>query len=230
MARNRFVTTVVALVGAAVVAALFHFNRLATSYNQYIVGNLIGLFWVPMLTILFVFREEPDRFGFTLGSSKRVWLAAAVLFLPLFALMLAVSRWQSFQSYYPLFRQYPEFSGLFARHPGLNAWSAAPWLMAYAEVSYGMYLFCWEFFFRGFLLFGIARLIGSWSILPQAIAFGIMHAGKPGPEVACSFAAGIILGIVALRAKSFAPCFVLHWAAAVTFDVLVILAKRGVLF
>ena len=226
MARNRFVTTVVALVGAAVVAALFHFNRSATSYNQYIVGNLIGLFWVPMLTILFVFREEPDRFGFTLGSSKRVWLAAAVLFLPLFALMLAVSRWQSFQSYYPLFRQYPEFSGLFARHPGLNAWSAAPWLMAYAEVSYGMYLFCWEFFFRGYLLFGLARSIGWPAIIVQAAAFGLLHLGKPPAEVIASFGAGVILGIMALNAKSFVPCFVLHWAGSLTFDVLVTASRH----
>jgi len=225
LAKNRFVTMVVALVGAAVVAALFRFNRAAGSYNLYIVGNLIGIFWVPMLTILFVFREEPDRFGFTLGDSKRVWLIAAALFIPLCALMVAASRLQSFQDYYPIFRRYPEFAGVFAS-PRLSPWSAAPWLMIYAEASYGMYLFCWEFFFRGYLLFGLARSIGWPAILVQAVAFGVLHLGKPAPEVAASFGAGVILGIMALKARSFVPCFVLHWAASATFDVLVIAGRH----
>ncbi len=45
--RNKFSSVVVALVGAAVVAGLLRFNGQAAYYNQYIVGNLIGLFWVP---------------------------------------------------------------------------------------------------------------------------------------------------------------------------------------
>ena len=220
-------TVVVALVGAGIVAALVWFNRSAYSYNQYIVGNLIGLFWIPMLTMLFVFREEPEKFGFTLGSSRNVWLVAAVLFVPLFILMLAASRWQAFQSYYPLFRQYPEFSGAFAAYPRVSPWSAAPFLMTYAEISYGMYLFCWEFFFRGYLLFGLARSIGWPAIVVQALAFGLLHFGKPPVEVVASFGAGVILGIMALNAKSFVPCFVLHWAASVSFDVLVMAGRHN---
>ncbi len=216
----------VALAGAAVVAALFHFNRAATSYNQYIVGNLIGLFWVPMLTILFVFREEPARFGFTLGGSTRLWFVAAALFGGLVLIMLPASRWSAFQEYYPIFRRYPEFAGAFAGYPKANPLSVAPWLMAYAEVSYGMYLFCWEFFFRGYLLFGLARSLGWPAILVQAAAFGLLHLGKPAAEVAASFGAGIILGIMAFNAKSFVPCFVLHWAGSLTFDGLVIAGRR----
>jgi len=36
----------------------------------------------------------------------------------------------------------------------------------------------------------------------------------------------VILGIMALNAKSFIPCFVLHWAASLTFDILVIAGRR----
>jgi membrane protease YdiL (CAAX protease family) len=49
-----------------------------------------------------------------------------------------------------------------------------------------------------------------------------MHYGKPHIEMIVSFPAGLILGLLALRAKSFLPCFVLHFAAALTFDILVI--------
>ncbi|MCX8053761.1 MAG: CPBP family intramembrane metalloprotease [Armatimonadetes bacterium] len=223
--RNRFVTALVTLVGAAVIAVLFPFNRTAESYNQYIVGNLIGLFWIPMLTILFLSREDPVRFGFTLGGSRKLWLAVGALFVGLLILMVPVSRWAVFQDYYPIFRRYPEFARAFARYPAVSPWSEEPWLMVFAEVSYGMYLFCWEFFFRGYVLFGLVRSIGWPAIIVQAAAFALLHIGKPIPEVAASFGAGIILGIMALNAKSFVPCFVLHWAASVAFDFLVVASR-----
>lgn len=213
------------LVGAAVVAGLLQFNRSAYSYNQYIIGNLMGLFWLPMLTILLVMREEPGVYGFTLSSSKRIWPVVAVLFVGLMVLLVTASRWQAFQDYYPLFRHYPEFGEMFARYPSVSPWAVAPMLLIYAEASYGMYLFCWEFFFRGYLLFGLVRSIGWWAIVVQALAFGLLHLGKPMTEVIASFGAGAILGIIALNAKSFVPCFVLHWAAAISFDLLVIAAR-----
>lgn len=226
MGKNRGVTVAVGLVGAAVVAALFQFNRSTSSYNQYIVGNLIGLFWLPMLAVLFVLREEPAKWGFTIGFSRRIWIIALVMFAGLFALMLPASRWESYQSYYPLFRRFAEFQWLFASYPQVNPLRVAPWLMAYAEISYGMYMFCWEFFFRGFLLLGLSRSIGWWAVVIQALAFGLLHYGKPPTEVAASFGAGVILGIMALNAKSFVPGFVLHWAASVSFDLLVIAGRH----
>jgi hypothetical protein len=45
-----------------------------------------------------------------------------------------------------------------------------------------------------------------------------MHVGKPGPEAIGSIVAGIALGIIALRNRSFIPGAILHWAVAVTLD------------
>ncbi|MDH7602725.1 MAG: CPBP family intramembrane metalloprotease [Armatimonadota bacterium] len=223
MSKNRFVAVVVAVIGAGVVAALYRFNRSAVSYNQYIVGNLIGLFWVPILSILFIFREEPARFGLTLGGSRRLWFLTALLFAGLVVVMVPASRWQVFQDYYPIFRRFhPEFGGVFASYPRNSPWTVAPWLMVFAEVSYGMYLFCWEFFFRGYLLLGLSRAVGWWAVPLQAAAFGLLHFGKPVPEMIASFGAGIVLGWIALRARSFIPCFALHWAASLVFDALVV--------
>jgi membrane protease YdiL (CAAX protease family) len=223
--KNKFVTIVTAIVGAAIVAALCHFNKIAAGYNQYLVGNLIGIFWVPMLTILFFFGEEPEKFGFSLGSWRRIWVVLVAAFAALFFMMLYASRMQGFQDYYPIFRQYPDFAGAFIGYPQQNPFVAAPMMMLYAELSYGMYLFCWEFFFRGYLLFGLQRSLGWSAVLIQAIAFGVLHAGKPEIEVIASFGAGLILGIIALNAKSFVPGFVLHWLASMTFDVLIIASR-----
>lgn len=225
MAKNRFITVVVAFVGAAVVAGLFRFNQSATSYNQYIVGNLLGLFFVPVLSIIIVFREDLSKFGFGLTSSKRIWALTGVLFIGALAALAIASHWQGFQNYYPLFRWYPEFGRTFAGYPTTNPFFTDPWMMLYAEATYGMYMFCWEFFFRGYLLFGLMRSIGWGAVLVQAIAFALLHYGKPNTEIAASFGTGIVLGIIAMNSKSFLPCFVIHWAASLSFDAMVVAAR-----
>jgi membrane protease YdiL (CAAX protease family) len=100
-----------------------------------------------------------------------------------------------------------------------------PRYLLYYELSYGFYFFCWEWFFRGFLLFGLARGVGRWAILLQAVPFGFLHWGKPWPEIAGSFVAGLILGELALRARSFLPCFALHWLIALGMDLSALLQR-----
>lgn len=214
MGKNRWISILVALVGAAILYWLFSFNKQPNTYEHYLITNLVALFFLPMALILIVIRQEPSSFGFTLGDVGRGYKLAGLLFLAVLPVLVFAATMKEFQAYYPIQKQAAHNLSYFI----------------YFELSYGLYLFCWEFFFRGFLLFGLARLIGSWSIFVQAAAFGIMHIGKPPAEVAASFVAGMILGIMALRVKSFVPCFVLHWASAVSFDILIIMAGRGMLF
>lgn len=232
MAKNRFITTVVAVLGIGVVYALFRFNYgpYSGSYNTYLIGNMMGLFWIPMLTVVLLFRADPGNFGFASNSSRWVWTWVGAMFAGLLLLMVFAAPKQAFQDYYPIFRRFSEFQlgdmrAAFANYPAVNPFTAAPWVMLYAELSYGMYLFCWEFFFRGYLLFGLQKSLGSIAaVLLQAVAFGLLHWGKP--EMIPSFAGGIILGILALNAKSFVPAFVLHWAASLSFDLLVVAMRH----
>ena len=41
----------------------------------------------------------------------------------------------------------------------------------------GFYMFCWEFFFRGFLLFGLQKSrLGAWgAVIVQALLFALLH-------------------------------------------------------
>lgn len=231
MAKNRSVTVVVGLLGAAIVYGLLRFNYTGSwygfHYDRYLIANMMALLWIPMLTVLLVFRADPASFGFAPVSSRRVWGWVGVLFVGVLVLVVLVARKEAFQTYYPIFRRFDDFRFLsaFASDPQgyltVNPFTSAPWLMLYAEASYGMYLFCWEFFFRGYLLFGLQKSLGSVAaVILQAIAFGLLHWGKP--EMIPSFAGGIVLGMLALNAKSFLPAFVLHWAASISLDVLVV--------
>jgi membrane protease YdiL (CAAX protease family) len=88
------------------------------------------------------------------------------------------------------------------------------------QLGNGVYMMAWEWFFRGFLLFGIARYWGAIpAILLQAYPFMLMHKAKPELEMAASFGGSILLGLFCLRARCFWPAFVLHWFMNIDMEV-----------
>jgi membrane protease YdiL (CAAX protease family) len=179
----------------------------ADFYDEpFLVYNAMLLLWLPLLFTWGVLREEPGALGFARGDWRPVgpWLIVAAV--GMLGVVAVAGRMPVFQQMYPL--------RALVRHE--------PSYLLYYELSYGFYFFCWEWFFRGFLLFGLARGCGRWAILLQAVPFGFLHWGKPVPEVIGSFAAGLILGEVALRARSFLPCFALHWLVAMGLDLSVL--------
>ncbi len=91
-------------------------------------------------------------------------------------------------------------------------------------VTIVVYMFCWEFFFRGFMLFGMAQGLGPVAaILLQTAIFGAAHWGKPMPEFYSSFAGGALLGWICWKEKSFAPAFYTHAAVHVLWLALVLI-------
>lgn len=220
------VTVVTLVIGTAVVVFLTRYNmqvnsvwamgdpRVVRSWEEYLVVNISGLLLIPTLFIMAMPREEPSRFGWARPVSSSV-RTAVLMYIAMLPVLFGASRVDAFQQYYPIQPQ------------AALSWS----YLLYFEVTYGLYMLTWEFFFRGFLTFGMARRIGPMpAILLQSIAFGVMHTGKPMPEVIGSFAAGLILGWLAWRGRSFVHCFALHWACSVTFDLLIIGAKPGGIF
>lgn len=89
--------------------------------------------------------------------------------------------------------------------------------------SLAVYMFCWEWFFRGFALFGVAQGFGPIAAITiQAVAFGLAHVGKPPAEMYSAFAGGAILGVVCWREKSFFPAFLIHAFVHVSFALFVL--------
>ncbi len=213
---DRFVSIITAITGTLLFFVLWRLNTQG-HYELYIVGNVLALLFAPLMVIFFLFREEPSNFGFGIGESCRVWKISLAMFALVAVGFIPFARLESFQDYYPIFRHFHSFMG------GGMFPSGDMTALLYGWVSYGLYMFCWEFYFRGYLLFGLLRSIKWPTVILQAIAFGLLHWYKPPLELMASFVTGIILGLLALRAKSFLPCFVLHWAASVTFDILVML-------
>jgi membrane protease YdiL (CAAX protease family) len=142
---------------------------------------------VPMLIVLLVFREKPAEFGFTLGDWKAgciLTLSGIILITPV--LWLVAHGNVAMRDYYkPLV-------------PGL------PWNTLFD-------LFGWEFFFRGWLLFGFAKRFGQEAIWLQAVPFALAHIGKPEMETLSTIFGGFVFGWVAWRTKSFIYPLLIHW-------------------
>jgi len=169
-----------------------------------VVGTLYG---ISPFVILLAFRRTPRDYGIALGNPK-VWLRDVVFFYLIFLVILFIAfRFTNLKNVYPLYRKATQGMGYFFLYQMIQLW----------------YMIGWEFFFRGFMLFGLERSLGRMSVLVQAIAFGLAHFRKPQLEAYGAVIAGVFLGLIALRARSFLPCIILHFLILLTADVLGIL-------
>lgn len=159
---------------------------------------------VPLLLIVAVMRHRPSEYGFRVrGSGRHV-----PIYLGLFLVMLPFLYWaslqDSFQSKYPFYQH--------AAQGGWHFWGF--------EILYLIQFFALEAFFRGFMLFGLAKRFGYYSVAIMSVPYCMIHFNKPLSETLGAIVAGCILGVLALRSKSFYWGVVLHFGVALTMDLL----------
>jgi hypothetical protein len=166
---------------------------------------VVGAIYVVTPFLLYsVFRHKPKDFGISLGDPK-VWIKDVLVFYAVFLVILIVAfKFTNLKHVYPLHRRSTQGMGIFLFYQLVQIW----------------YLLGWEFFFRGFMLFGLERSFGRMSVLVQAIPFAIVHFKKPQLEAYGAIFAGIFLGLIGLRARSFLPCLLLHYLIILTADLL----------
>lgn len=158
---------------------------------------------LPLLSLVLL-RMSPAKVGFYLTRPGHWLRDVGLLYLVMLPLVYIASRQAGFQRAYPFF--------------AFERLGIGNLLLGLGIRAVGM--FAWEFVCRGYLLFVFERRVGgAAAIAIQTIPFAVMHVGKPGPEAVGSIVAGIVLGIVALRNRSFVPGAILHWSVAATLDI-----------
>jgi membrane protease YdiL (CAAX protease family) len=180
-------------------------------YNHRITGTkaydrMVLYFVIPMAVILLLFREPPAEYGFRLGNWKvgLMWTVVGCLFMAV--VLWFVARTPAMKSYYT---------------------AKAPENSAYLIYITAVDLFGWEFFWRGLVLFGMARVLGPGpAIWLQAVPFAFMHLGKPELETLTTLFGGAAFGFVAWQASSFLYPFLIHWFIA-SFTMLVATGRIG---
>jgi membrane protease YdiL (CAAX protease family) len=195
-------------------AAALHLDRLAGwlkhatmatgDYLYWFLGSLLLFGVIPIVAAACFPGVRIRELGVGLGD----WRYGLKAFTLLYAVMLPFVVGASFM---PAFvQQYPMSGG------AAESWSA---LLVF-EACYAAYFIGWEFIYRGMLCNGLYPRIGAAIILLHTIPFAVMHGGKPEPEAYGSIIAGIALGTVAVRARSFWYGALLHSAVAMTMDAL----------
>jgi hypothetical protein len=116
----------------------------------------------------------------------------------------------------------PSFQTTYPRALRLNIPESDPhWLgatMLY-ETVYSFDYVVTEFFFRGFLIIPLARIVGEKAILPMCAFYVAIHFDKPLGECISSFFGGALLGIMAYRTKSIYGGVIVHLGIALSMEV-----------
>ncbi len=166
---------------------------------------------IPLTAVALLFRASPRDFGWRWRGTLSHAPTYIGLWLFMLPLLLAASTMPSFQAKYPFYRG--------AMAGGFTFWGY--------ELAYGLQFMGVEAFFRGFLTFSLFKKFGNYALFIMAIPYVMIHFNKPLPEVVGALVAALVLGVLALRAKSFIPGFFLHWAIGITMDVLAIDKANG---
>lgn len=179
-------------------------------YVYWAVTSVVLRVLVPLAIVVWVLHRRPGDFGYRLrGVTRHAWLYL-VMFLAMIPLVTAASFTPAFQAKYPLF------------------FPAAGWtqFLLY-QLAYGLQFVGVEAFFRGYMTFGLYPRFGYQAVFIMVIPYTMVHFGKPPLEVFMAIPAGLLLGYLALKTRSWVFGALLHWSVAITMDLLAIIHRGG---
>jgi membrane protease YdiL (CAAX protease family) len=143
---------------------------------------------VPLLVIVIAFRKSPREYGFQWGDWRAGFALTAIVIAVAAPLLWFIARSD------------PNMVDYYARN-----WHLATPIYTFLD------LLGWEFFFRGFLLFGYARVFGANALWLHAVPFALAHLSKPPVETYSTIFGGFLFGLIAWRTRSFVYPFLIHW-------------------
>jgi hypothetical protein len=175
----------------------------------------VGTLFFPLLVVwLFIRKPEDSFFGLTL---KQVYLRPyAILLLLMVPVIWVAAQDASFLAAYPKFNSYGTE----------KYWDVSiGWLVLAFEFLYASAFISVELIFRGFLVIGLARIIGKDAILPMVCMYTFLHFEKPMGEAISSIFGGYLLGIFAYYSKNIWGGICIHMGVALLMEAISFLVK-----
>ncbi len=168
----------------------------------------IVMFVIPILCARLFFRWRVRDLGFRFGE-KRYGFKFLLAGIPIMILFAYIG---SFDSAMQI--EYPQSRSAVGHID----------LIIIIQLIYLVYYIGWEFFFRGFMLFGLEKKFGPLaSILIQTIPSTLIHIGKPIGETLGAVVAGVVFGYLAIRARSILYPFILHTTIGIATNIFMII-------
>jgi uncharacterized protein len=166
------------------------------------------MFLLPLILVRCVFHEDPRGYGLRLGD-WRTGLRWTALLIPLISvlLLLPAAGTSEMREFYPLSSEAKTVTGFF--------------LLQTPRVLF--FYVAWEFFFRGFMLFGLRPIVGDWlAVCIQTLPSCLWHIGLPTGELLSSIVAGIMFGIMAIKTNSIFWPLLLHALIGIILDLMIL--------
>lgn len=187
----------------------FNGNTSADLYEflYWFLSDTFTLLILPLLIIKFVLNEKISSYGLKTGDFK-----TGIKFLIIFSIPVVVITF--------ILSGLPEFA---QAYPFLKAAKYDLKTFILFEISALVYMFAWEFIWRGFMLFGLEEKFGINAILIQMLPFVILHNGKPFIETISAILGAMILGYIAFRTRSFYYGAAIHFIMFFSMDLFVVL-------
>lgn len=163
----------------------------------------------PYLVVRFGLKGAPRDYGYGLGDAPAGvrWL---LLLTPVYVLAPLASAYVGTDHYYT-----------YLAEPG---W-LSPLSISIHSASYGMFAFGFDGLFRGFLLFGLARAwggsrAGRWLAVGVSAALSaLVLVGLPWVFPVSALVAGVPIGVLNLRLRSFVYMALFHWNIGIWSDI-----------
>lgn len=144
------------------------------------IGRLLLEGVLPLLLIVLVLRDRPSRYGLRVGDWRAGLAIGAGGCLVMTPIVLALMRLPAFADYY------------------------APQAASAVQVvlTTALEVIPAEFFFRGFLLFALLRVVGPVAVVLATLPFAFAHLGKPEIETLSTLVGGLLYGWLDWRTGS----------------------------
>lgn len=179
----------------------YHHNYLFfKSFNNY---EILLEFIIPIFIIIFIFKKRVKDFGLGIGNI-RIGIIISIIYIILYLPII------------PIWVRDVEV----LKYYGENYLGLSDFFSEMGEEFIA--ILCCEFFFRGFLIFGLKEIFGDWNaIFIQLLPYVLLHFTKPEIECWGSILVGAALGYLAIRANSIWYGLLLHWTIGGFLDFLI---------
>lgn len=188
-----------------------HVNPKWLSIMYWVTITILSYLIIPLVFIKWGLKKKLNEFGWRPQATRKDLLLYASCFLIMLPLVMLVATSKMFLVKYPFYQ------------PRIHA----NWLYYFLiwELMYLIQFIAVEFFFRGFLLHGIKKQLGAYSIWIAMIPYCMIHFKKPMPETLGAIIAGFVLATFSLKNNSIWLGVLLHYSVAITMDLLALWHK-----
>jgi len=152
-------------------------------------------------------------YGLSPAPLKQWSRSLLFIFLIMLPFIVIFASTPTFKKTYPYLLQLKQL-----RQAGQQFTFNAIMLFILFQIIRAVYMFSWEFLFRGFMLNALRDKYKYHAIFIQTIPYVLLHSTKSSIELYYTIPGGLLLGLLAYRTKSIWPGFLLHAGGAIIFD------------